>query len=176
MPKTWGNECDAWSFDGSLEAIEGQEPLRQRFHRLGRRPGADVRPPDGDVVDTTPRIRTRSPGRVLREMAEQRVAMGLGPARSRQLQTAPPSFRWSPSSAAPPPRWSRMLAVRDVLAASEHGFPRVQIFEVSLIGELIQLDESADRDRKAPLARGLLGRAAQRRRSGMEGTDADAPR
>ncbi|WP_344342202.1 hypothetical protein, partial [Streptomyces rhizosphaericus] len=138
------NECDALaiSSDGTLEAIE-VKPLRGGSIAWVAAQALMYSRLLATWVEYVADEPDQVPGRVLREMAEQRAAMGLAP---RAVPTLPDRPTVIPVVAvqrgASPTMVSRMLAVRDALAASEHSFPRVKIFEVSLTGELIELDES----------------------------------
>ena len=140
LPKSLGNECDAHRRHRRRDprGDRGQTP-GGRVRRLGGRSGADVRAPAVAVGAPD----SHSPGEVLTEMAEQRVAMGLAPRRDWALPERPEVVPVvAVQRGASPKMVERMLAVRDALASSSHGFPPIKIYEVSLIGELLELDES----------------------------------
>ncbi|WP_159081274.1 PGN_0703 family putative restriction endonuclease [Nocardioides sediminis] len=143
MPKKLGNECDALAIDrsGRLLAIE-VKPLgvgstawvaaqATMYARILQR-WID----SGDTDEG-------GPTEVLREMAEQRHRVRLAPAGDFTLaadQRVVPVVALQRGASAEMIR--RMLEVREVLAEVDLGVAPVEIFEVSLIGELVPLDDS----------------------------------
>lgn len=143
VPKSLGNECDAIALDdtgrllavevkplgvGSIAWVAAQATMYARI--LQRWIESDHAP-------------GHEPAEVLREMAEQRHAVRLAPSLEVTLAE---DERVVPVVAlqrrASPVMVKRMLAVRDVLAQHDLGVEPVEIYEVSLIGQLIPLDES----------------------------------
>lgn len=143
VPKKLGNECDALAIDGTgrVLAIE-VKPLgvgsiawvaaqAVMYARILQRWIDSEQPP------------VHAPAVVLQGMLAQRQAVRLAP----PLEVAfPQKLQVTPVVAlqrgASPEMVRRMLKVRDVLAEVDLGVAPIEIHEVSLIGELIPLDDS----------------------------------
>lgn len=138
-PKDLGAECDAIAID-----------------RAGRILAIEVKPLRGGSIPWVPaqalmyaRVLQRwvdedpLAGQVLREMAQQRHQLGLAPAWAAEVEVRPEVVPVvAVQRGATPEAVRRMVAVRDALRAAELGGVGIELKEVSLLGELFDLEES----------------------------------
>lgn len=138
-PKTLGSECDALAVDrnGRILAIE-IKPLGGSIPWVPAQALMYAR-----VLQRWVEEDPAGAAEVLRGMGDQRHRMGLAPAWAGEIETRPevvPVVAVQRGASAEAVR--RMVAVRDALRAGDVGGPEVELHEVSLIGDLIPLEES----------------------------------
>ena len=158
QPKSVGSECDALALDeqGRVLAIEIKPLSGGSIPWVPAQALMYARVLQRWVDEDPERAR-----RVLTEMAAQRRALGLAPEWKVDLPARPVVVPVvAVQRGASPEAIRRMIAVRDALHASAMGGPGIELLEVSLIGELVPLDESRLPDGK-PKAVGASYAAAQ---------------
>lgn len=160
-PKKLGNECDALGIDsdGRVLAIEVKPLSGSSVAWVAAQAAMYARILQGWIEhDQQP---GQEPDTVLRQMLAQRRRVGLA---SGSFDVEVP-MRVVPVVAlqrgASPEMVRRMLAVRDALAKVDLGVEPIEIYEVTLLGEMLPLDESRHADGRPRHRRDYAARANQ---------------
>ena len=172
-PTRLGNECDALAVDaeGRVLAIEVKPLSGGRIPWVPAQAMMYARVLQGWIDEDGSE---EGPAVVLRGMLEQRRALGLAP----DVELGDDPLRVTPVVAlqrgASDETIHRMKAVRDVLGEHDFGVEPLQIYEVTLMGRLVPLDEtdSATVAARRRVLRGGHEPEADR----MEGRDGGAAR